>query len=276
MIKNEIEKFCLFLLIVIMTGVCPAFAQASGVNTLDLEQVSDDEFTEALNKAGDIELVNKEDNLTAGSVPAKSAITEETPAMQESIGKNGVNTGGKTGSNTVSNTGDEYLEESRRLIKLAEEAFSEADYDKSAMLADEAAFLAIDAASIAARPPEAQLPEAQLPATQLPEAQLSEAQLPEGSELTSIGKNPLPNALPATYTVRPWSVSKDCFWNIAGFPWVYGNPHQWRLLYNANKSKLPNPNNPNVIEPGTVLDIPSIKGELREGAWESGKTYKTN
>jgi nucleoid-associated protein YgaU len=74
--------------------------------------------------------------------------------------------------------------------------------------------------------------------------------------------------------VRPWAVSKDCFWNIAGFPWVYGNPYQWRLLYNANKSKLPNPNNPNVIEPGTVLDIPSIKGEVREGAWESGKTYE--
>jgi len=80
--------------------------------------------------------------------------------------------------------------------------------------------------------------------------------------------------LPATYTVRPWAVSKDCFWNIAGFPWVYGNPRQWRLLYNANKSKLDNPNNPNVLEPGTVLDIPSIKGELREGAWDSSKSYE--
>jgi len=138
--------------------------------------------------------------------------------------------------------GNEYLDESRRLVKLAEEAFSEADYDKSAMLADEAANLADMA-----------------------------AQLIKSPESPSISPS---NALPATYTVRPWSVSKDCFWNIAGFPWVYGNPHQWRLLYNANKSKLPNPDNPNILEPGTVLDIPSIKGEVRKGAWESGIVYE--
>jgi nucleoid-associated protein YgaU len=80
--------------------------------------------------------------------------------------------------------------------------------------------------------------------------------------------------LPAAYTVQPWTVSKDCFWNIAGLPWVYGNPRQWRLLYNANKTKLPNPDNPDILEPGTVLDIPSIKGELRQGAWDSAKTYE--
>jgi nucleoid-associated protein YgaU len=152
---------------------------------------------------------------------------------------------------------NDYLEESRRLKKLAEEAFSEADYDKSAMLADEAAFLAIDAANAAAR-------------------------LLQGPGSTPIGvisppaaaSAASPGALPATYTVRPWAVSKDCFWNIAGFPWVYGDPHQWRLLYNANKSKLPDPNNPDSLEPGTVLDIPSIKGELRQGAWDSGRTYE--
>ena len=79
--------------------------------------------------------------------------------------------------------------------------------------------------------------------------------------------------LPARYTVRSWTTFKDCFWNIAGRPWVYGNPRQWRVLYNANKSKLPNPNNPNWIEAGMVLDIPSIKGELRQGAWDGSKTY---
>jgi len=81
------------------------------------------------------------------------------------------------------------------------------------------------------------------------------------------------DALPATYTVRAWGVSKDCFWNIAGRPWVYGNPYRWRTLYEANKSKLPNPNNPNLLEPGTVLDIPSIKGEARQGEWDSNRTY---
>ena len=80
-------------------------------------------------------------------------------------------------------------------------------------------------------------------------------------------------ALPATYTVRAWNIARDCFWNIAGYPWVYGDPHRWRTLYNANRSKLPQPDNPNRLEPGTVLDIPSIRGELRQGAWDPNTTY---
>jgi nucleoid-associated protein YgaU len=79
--------------------------------------------------------------------------------------------------------------------------------------------------------------------------------------------------LPAQYTVRPWNTFRDCLWNIAGRPWIYGDPTQWRLLYNANKSKMPNPDNPDLIEPGMVLDIPSIKGEERQGLWDAEKTY---
>jgi nucleoid-associated protein YgaU len=79
--------------------------------------------------------------------------------------------------------------------------------------------------------------------------------------------------LPAQYTVRSWTTFKDCLWNIAGRPWVYGNPRQWRTLYNANKAKFPDPNNPNWIEPGMVLDIPSIKGEFRQGSWDGNRTY---
>jgi nucleoid-associated protein YgaU len=41
----------------------------------------------------------------------------------------------------------------------------------------------------------------------------------------------------------------------------------WKVLYNANKSKMPDPNNPDLIEPGMVIDIPSVKGETREGMW---------
>ncbi|MDR3122484.1 MAG: LysM peptidoglycan-binding domain-containing protein [Treponema sp.] len=83
----------------------------------------------------------------------------------------------------------------------------------------------------------------------------------------------MPVALPSQYTVRPWAVSKDCFWNIAGRSWVYGDPHKWRLLYNANKAKLANPDNPNLIEPGVVLDIPSAHDETRVGLWDATKTY---
>ncbi|MDR2922238.1 MAG: hypothetical protein LBU85_02705 [Treponema sp.] len=216
-------KIFLILLIAVIMGIQPVFAQDSGAETkiLDLGLASDDELIQALDKAGDIELVNKEDNLTADSaVPA-----EKTPALAQQPAA------GESADN-------EYLQESRRLAKLAEEAFAEGDYDTSARLADEAAYFAKQSDEMV-------------------------AQLLDG---------PVP--LPAAYTVRPWSVSKDCFWNIAGFPWVYGNPRQWRILYNANKSKLPNPNNPNILEPGTVLEIPSIKGETRQGAWDSGKTYE--
>jgi hypothetical protein len=80
-------------------------------------------------------------------------------------------------------------------------------------------------------------------------------------------------ALPARYTVRAWAISKDCLWNIAGRPWAYGDPTKWRLLYNANRSRMPEPDNPDLIHPGMVLDIPSIQGETRQGMWDSGKTY---
>jgi tetratricopeptide (TPR) repeat protein len=79
--------------------------------------------------------------------------------------------------------------------------------------------------------------------------------------------------LPAQYVVRSWNLYKDCFWNIAGRPWVYGDPRQWRLLYNANRAKLPDPGNPNLIHPGVVLDIPSIRGETRQGLWKVGMEY---
>ncbi|MDR0877656.1 MAG: LysM peptidoglycan-binding domain-containing protein, partial [Treponema sp.] len=83
------------------------------------------------------------------------------------------------------------------------------------------------------------------------------------------GKSPLP----ARYTVRTWAATKDCLWNIAGRSWAYGDSTKWPLLYNANKEKLPEPDNPDLIHPGTVIDIPSIKGETRQGTWDSGRTY---
>ena len=87
---------------------------------------------------------------------------------------------------------------------------------------------------------------------------------------------PDPTILPATYTVRTWSASRDCFWNIAAQPWAYGDGNQWRVLYNANRNKLPNPDTPDLIEPGIVLDIPSIRGETRSGAWDATVSYVTS
>lgn len=72
---------------------------------------------------------------------------------------------------------------------------------------------------------------------------------------------------PADYTVRLIPEDRDCFWRIAEYPFIYGDPWKWRILYEANKDRIPDPNNPDWIEPGIVLTIPSIKGEIRAGAW---------
>jgi len=75
------------------------------------------------------------------------------------------------------------------------------------------------------------------------------------------------SGLPRQYTVRSWVVEKDCLWNIAGYSWVYGDPWKWRILYEANKSRMPDPNNPDLIEPGMILEIPNITDESRQGMW---------
>jgi len=80
--------------------------------------------------------------------------------------------------------------------------------------------------------------------------------------------------LPSQYTVRTWASVKDCLWNIAGQTWAYNDPWQWRTLYEANKSKMPEPDNPDLIEPGMILDIPSIRGETRQGMWSPTRTYR--
>ena len=79
--------------------------------------------------------------------------------------------------------------------------------------------------------------------------------------------------LPAQYTVRTWANERDALWNIAGRPWVYNDPWQWRRLYEANRDRMPERDNPDLILPGMVLTIPSIRGETRQGMWAQGRTY---
>ena len=73
---------------------------------------------------------------------------------------------------------------------------------------------------------------------------------------------------PRQYTVRSWRVEGDCLSNIAGYPWVYNDPYKWTVLYEANKHNMPEPNNPHLIHPGMVLEIPSLDGEEREGMYK--------
>lgn len=80
--------------------------------------------------------------------------------------------------------------------------------------------------------------------------------------------------LPEYYIVRPWAETKDCFWNIAGRPYVYSNPLLWENLYQENKNNIPQPNNPNLIMPGMKMKIPSLTGEYREGTYSPSKKYE--
>ncbi len=98
---------------------------------------------------------------------------------------------------------------------------------------------------------------------------LSEAQ--KVLSLLSDVRETLP--LPAFYVVRPWATNRDCFWNIAKYSFVYNDPFKWQRLYQANRTKLLQPDNPDLIQPGLVLSIPSIGEEYREGTYVPGRAY---
>jgi len=75
-------------------------------------------------------------------------------------------------------------------------------------------------------------------------------------------------AKPAFYVVRLIESARDCFWRIAGYDFIYGDPRQWKVLYEANKALLQDPRDPGIIQPGMKFAIPSLAGEKREGVWE--------
>ena len=80
-------------------------------------------------------------------------------------------------------------------------------------------------------------------------------------------------SLPQYYTVRLLLPLRDCFWRIAGYPFVYNDPWKWRLLYNANKDLLADPKNPDIIEPGVRLMIPALGNEARDGDFDPQAAY---
>ena len=82
-------------------------------------------------------------------------------------------------------------------------------------------------------------------------------------------------ALPAIYMVRLMPERRDCFWNISGYSFIYNDPTKWEKLYLANKSRLVNPQNPNLIHPGLKLVIPPLRGEVRNGTFDPSKKYES-
>jgi len=250
-------------------------AEASGPSAADTASARAAEAANAAAAAENARAKAKADSLrtTLNGIESKSAAEEgEIP---EGIRNN------------------EYYQESLRLSKAAQDAYDKGLYDESAVNAEEAIKYAklsdayvteqliaeakrhldwADANNIQTRYPNIYNSgkayyEESLAAQK--KSELSKANVAAINAIEVLGSmaGERPAALPGQYTVRSWRNERDCLWNIAGYPFVYGDPWKWRLLYDANKSKLPNPNNPNVIEPGTVLDIPALPGETRSGMW---------
>lgn len=81
------------------------------------------------------------------------------------------------------------------------------------------------------------------------------------------------DSLPKYYRVRLIPENRDCFWKIAQYYFIYQNKYNWRAIYEKNKQILRDPNNPNLIHPGQVFEIPSIKGEIRDGEFDPDQKY---
>lgn len=79
--------------------------------------------------------------------------------------------------------------------------------------------------------------------------------------------------LPKYYLVRYVPGNWDSFVNIAEYEFIYNDRVLWTVLYEANKNKIPNINNPNLIYPGVIFEIPTIKDEIREGNYDPKKEY---
>lgn len=73
---------------------------------------------------------------------------------------------------------------------------------------------------------------------------------------SSTAANPAANVETAkTYTVK----SGDSLWAISER--IYGNGNDWRRIYEANKDRI---KDPDVIQPGWVLNIPAHAGAQGE------------
>jgi nucleoid-associated protein YgaU len=73
------------------------------------------------------------------------------------------------------------------------------------------------------------------------------------------------SVLAAEYEVKLNPAKRYCLWRIAGFDFIYGNSTEWKRIYNHNTNTVRYPDNPNLIYPGQILEIPSINGEARSG-----------
>ena len=77
---------------------------------------------------------------------------------------------------------------------------------------------------------------------------------------------------PQYYIVVERTKNTDSLWLIASYDFIYGDGNLWRKIYEANKDKI---KNPDIIKAGQILIIPSLKGEIRKGTYDSKNSYES-
>jgi nucleoid-associated protein YgaU len=74
-----------------------------------------------------------------------------------------------------------------------------------------------------------------------------------------------------TYTVGTWSKDRDCLWNIAKKPDIYGDAFKWPKIWQKNREQI---KNPDIIHQGQVLKIPAPAPLTQEEESAARKYYR--
>jgi nucleoid-associated protein YgaU len=167
----------------------------------------------------------------------------------------------------VSEEDQSVLDQAKSDFEIASSSFDDGDYDTSI----EYSTMVLDALrDVKGKPSEMAQLEPEVEPVE-PTVQVIEREEPPEEEVTAVAEEPeaepAEKPLPKYYEVRLIPERRDCFWRIAEYDFVYGDPFKWRILYEANKSDLKYPDNPHLIFPGQVFVIPEQEGEYREGTW---------
>ncbi|MDR1411916.1 MAG: LysM peptidoglycan-binding domain-containing protein [Spirochaetaceae bacterium] len=153
--------------------------------------------------------------------------------------------------------------EARENARLLEEAaLRDAEMRESARLLEETARRDAEAQEYARKQEEVRRMLENLETTHR-QAEAEEAARQETERRGSSGGQAAAAPRPRYYVVR----EGDTFSSIAANPRIYSNRSEWFTLYQANVGRLENPDNPDLLAPGTVIEIPSISGEIREGTY---------
>jgi len=97
--------------------------------------------------------------------------------------------------------------------------------------------------------------EAEESANQARERALAKAREEEEKEWEVVEEEKVVEGAPKIYVVGTWARDRDCLWNIAKKPSIYGDPWKWKRIYKANTDKI---KDPDLIYPGQRLTIPKL------------------